>query len=403
VPAVTTARRRAACAIAAAALLATACSSAASSTGPSWRPKPSFQGEGNDPTNTPPAQQAQPDPQTSPAAPSGAPNSSRDPNVVAAHLHSPIGVAILPDNTALVGERGGRIVRVHPQPRRPVQVVRTLAGISTKGGGGLLDLALSPNYDEDNLIFAYISTATDNRVVAFTLKGPVTPVLKGIPRGSSDNTGRIVFRPDGTLLVGTGDAGRPVTAPRVHSLAGKVLRVTDIGRPVHSNPMKGSPLFASGLRETDGLCIDATTDTTFQVESLGSAAPADPVNVVVSGGYYGWHRGSPTTVRPVTSLPQTSRAPGGCAVANHVLYVTSLNGQTLLAAALKSVNGGLALGAFQPMLRGKYGRLRTVVAASDGALWITTSNLDGQGHPKPSDDRVLRILPQAGGGGSDKT
>jgi glucose/arabinose dehydrogenase len=167
--------------------------------------------------------------------------------------------------------------------------------------------------------------------------------------------------------------------------------------------MKGSPLYASGLRETDGLCIDPGTGTTFQVESLGSARPADPVNVVISGADYGWRRPSPTTVRPLTSLPQTSRSPGGCTVANHVLYVTTLDGQALLAAALKTVNGGLTVGGFQPMLRGKYGRLRTVVAAQDGALWITTSNLDGKGHPKPSDDRVLRIMPQSGGGGSDKT
>jgi hypothetical protein len=86
-----------------------------------------------------------------------------------------------------------------------------------------------------------------------------------------------------------------------------------------------------------------------------------------------------------------------------VLYVTTLDGQALLASTLKTVNGGLAMSSFEPMLRGKYGRLRTVVAAPDGALWITTSNLDGNGSPKPSDDRVLRILPQAGGGGSDKT
>jgi hypothetical protein len=42
--------------------------------------------------------------------------------------------------------------------------------------------------------------------------------------------------------------------------------------------------------------------------------------------------------------------------------------------------------------------LRTVVAASDGALWLTTSNKDGHGHPVPADERVLRIIPSGGSG-----
>ena len=83
-----------------------------------------------------------------------------DPAVVAKHLTTPVGITIMPDNTALVGERTtGRIVRVQPQPDRPVRTVRVLHGLSTAGGGGLLDLAVSPNYREDNLIFAYVTTA----------------------------------------------------------------------------------------------------------------------------------------------------------------------------------------------------------------------------------------------------
>jgi sugar lactone lactonase YvrE len=49
-------------------------------------------------------------------------------------------------------------------------------------------------------------------------------------------------------------------------------------------------------------------------------------------------------------------------------------------------------------LHNRYGRLRTVVAAPDGALWLTTSNKDGKGKPGPADERVLRIVPSGGGG-----
>src|SRR5699024_2045427 len=130
--------------------------------------------------------------------------------VVATHLVAPVGLTLLPDGTALVGERStGRIVRVQPTPGKPVRTVRTLAGLDTSGDGGLLDLALSPHYAQDSLIFAYITTRTDNRVVVFTLHGPVTPVLTGIPKGTRDNAGRIAFDGAGNLYIGTGDVGRP--------------------------------------------------------------------------------------------------------------------------------------------------------------------------------------------------
>src|SRR5439155_11934034 len=123
--------------------------------------------------------------------------------------------AMLPDGTALVGERTtGRIVRVQPVAGKPVPTVRQLSGLDTSGDGGLLDLALSPTYSEDGLIYAYVTTATDNRVVDFTLKGPVTPVVTGIPKGRIGNTGRIAFGADGDLYIGTGDAGRPALAAR---------------------------------------------------------------------------------------------------------------------------------------------------------------------------------------------
>jgi glucose/arabinose dehydrogenase len=396
---------RAVCAVAATALLLAACGSDAGSSGPTWKPKPSFNGEGNPPNNQQPGNQPEPGGSSSAGTPSATPKNTQDPNVVATKLTAPTGIAILPDNTALVGERTtGRIVRVDPQPKRPVRVVRTIPGIRSKGDGGLLDLAISPNYSEDNLIFAYITTATDNRVIAFTLKGAITTVLKGIPRGPTDNTGRLSFTADGTLLIGTGDAGRPAAATNPKSLAGKVLRVTDIGTAAHGNPTAGSRVFASGFRQSAGLCTDPTSNAEFQTESLGATAPADPVNSLVPGATYGWPTATQTDAQPLANLPETSRSPGGCAVLDHVLYTTSLDGKALLSAPIKAAaNGKLALGTFTPMLRNKYGRLLTVVAAADGALWLTTSNRDGKGKPVADDERVLRILPSAGGGEHDPT
>ena len=383
-------------ALAAVALLA-ACGSGTGSGAPTWKPAPSFNGENVVPGNPQPAQ---PQPGQTPrltTPPSRAPaNPGQDPNVVATKLAAPTGIAIMPDNTALVGERTtGRIVRVQPEPGKPVDTVRTLTGLSTTGGGGLLDLAISPNYTQDNLIFAYLTTATDNRVVTFTLDGPITPVLTGIPRGNSDNTGRIVFAPDGSLLVGTGDAGHPSLAADPSSLAGKVLRVTDIGTAAKDNPTPGSRVWTTGHRIVNGLCIDPKSDATFEVETRTTT---DPVNVLLPGMNYGWPHSAARYTAPETVLPHTARSPGGCAVLDGRLFVTSRDGRELLTT---TIGASSQLGTFSPSLRGKYGRLLTVVAARDGALWLTTSNRDGHGKPVAADERVLRIIPS--GNAADNT
>ena len=60
---------------------------------------------------------------------------------------------------------------------QPVTTVRTIPGLDATGDGGLLDLAISPTYAEDHLIYAYVTTATDNRVIDFTLDRPDHPRL----------------------------------------------------------------------------------------------------------------------------------------------------------------------------------------------------------------------------------
>ena len=310
--------------------------------------------------------------------------------MVATRLTTPVGIALLPDGSALVGERTtGRIVRVQPQAGKPVPTVRTLTGLSTVGGGGLLDLAVSPDYAEDNLIYAYITTGTDNRVVDFTLTGAVTPVLSGIPRGSSGNSGRITFGADGDLYIATGDAGRPALAAKTSSLAGKVLRISDIGEPAPGNPSRGSPVLAGGFGSSAGLCASTASSNVFEVEQSGSAAPVVKL-VTATGG------------KAVSTLPAADAGPGGCAVQSGRLWLTSLDGKTL-------VSGGLVdsatpqVGQYSAVLTNRYGRLLNVVPAADGALWITTSNRDGKGKPVAADERVIRYPPSSVGGAGGRT
>ena len=67
--------------------------------------------------------------------------------------------------------------------------------------------------------------------------------------------------------MGTGDAGRPALAANPKSLAGKVLRITDIGGPAANNPTPGSPVFTRGHSVVDGLCADPGAGTVFEVET----------------------------------------------------------------------------------------------------------------------------------------
>ncbi len=399
--------------VGAAGLLLAGCAKA-SSAEPTWEPSPGFgtNGEGPGIQLTP----IIPVPSLSPRSglgqqpdengsegqsPSSGKSGQLDPLVVATHLTTPVGLTMMPDNTALVGERTtGRIVRVQPKAGQPVPTVRTLPGLDPSGDGGLLDLALSPTYDEDGLIYAYITTATDNRVVDFTLKGPVTPVLIGIPKGTTDNTGRIAFGADDELYVGTGDAGHPSLASTPTSLAGKVLRISAIGKPTPGNPRRTSPVWTSGHHVVDGLCPVPQTSSVLETES---ARPSenDEVNVLAGGDYYGWPTSAGTVQPPAATLPVDGRSPGGCAVMDGTLYVTSLDGRALLSSRLSGAGATLRPGKFVAELRGKYGRLKTVVAADDGALWLTTSNRDGKGAPVADDERVIRYVPSSSGGGKN--
>ena len=393
-----------------AALALTACTSAAGSDRPTWQASPAQVGggEGGRGGVTPilPVPSPTTDPRNpsggsdTPASPSPSNSSKIDPLVVATRLNAPVGLTLLPDGTALVGERRtGRIVRVQPVAGRPVPTVRTLPGLDASGDGGLLDLALSPSYSEDNLIYAYLTTRTDNRVVDFTLTGPVTPVLTGIPKGRTGNSGRIAFGADGNLSVGTGDAGRPSLAASETSLAGKVLRVNPIGDPAQGDPTPGSPVWARGFREVDGLCSSTPTGTPIETET-GAAGTPDEVNVVIGGEDYGYPGAAPSAHRPATTMPSAYRAPGGCAVLGGQLWVTSLDGRALLAAPLSGRGPAVTVGRFTPALTKRYGRLRTVVAAPDGALWLTTSNRDGKGQPVTADERVIRFVPAGDAGSS---
>ncbi|HST64494.1 MAG TPA: PQQ-dependent sugar dehydrogenase [Mycobacteriales bacterium] len=356
---------------------------------PTWVPQP----EGPPPADLPQPDQTEAAPTPGPPGAPGGPEigTADDPNVVATGLTLPWGLATLPDGTALVGERkSGRLVVVQPQ-RAPVRPVRTITGLDATGDGGLLGLALSPTFPQDGLVYAYLTTKTDNRVVRFALTGAVTPVLTGLPKGRTGNGGRIAFGTDGYLYVGTGDTGKPALSASRQSLAGKVLRVTTFGRPAPQNPDPASPIYSIGHGAIAGLCLNGA-DQVYTTEP--ASGTLDEVNHVERGRDYGYPGGTRAGAAGADrTVPAAAGGLSGCAVIERGLFVTSTTGKRVYAFPLDG--SGRADGPTS-FLIGAYGRLRTVVAGSDGALWMTTSNKDGAGKPTPQDDRVIRILPPTG-------
>lgn len=315
---------------------------------------------------------------------------SRTVRTIATGLSVPWGIAFLPDGSALVTERTtGRIKAIPRQGGRARTVMRIPEAAGGGGEGGLLGLAVSPHYAQDRLLYAYVTTASDNRVVRFRLGGRVEPILTGIRRGAIHNGGRIAFGPDGKLYVSTGETGDRALAQQRDSLNGKILRIDPDGSTPGDNPF-GTPVWSLGHRNVQGLAWDRRGRlwaTEFGQDTT------DEVNLIRKGGNYGWPvvegrgTGGGRFVAPkVTWSPTNTSSPSGLAYARGALYVGALQGHAVFKVRLHGASAGRP----QKQLAGRLGRIRTVARAPDGSLWVATSNRDGRGTPRSGDDRIVR-------------
>ncbi|MFF9176601.1 PQQ-dependent sugar dehydrogenase [Streptomyces sp. NPDC014793] len=341
------------------------------------------------------------------AAPSGRPTESAPPakgsvkvlRTVAEGLKTPWGLAPLPDGGLLVSSRDdGTITRVDDRTGRETEL-GTVSGVAAEGEGGLLGIALSPGFASDHMIYAYFTSASDNRVVRMLYDagkpageqlGAPDTVFKGIPKGFIHNGGRIAFGPDRMLYAGTGESGDRGLAQDKKSLGGKILRLTPEGEPAPGNPFPGSPVYSYGHRNVQGLAWDSR-QRLFASE-FGQDT-WDELNAIVPGGNYGWPdaegRSSGSGFRdPVAQWHTDEASPSGIAYVDGVIWMAGLKGERLWRIPLR---GTAASAAPQAFLTGEYGRLRTVVPAGKGKVWLVTSNTDGRGSPKKGDDRVLEV------------
>lgn len=343
-----------------------------------------------------------------PATNSSIPKHSEDmpaETLIAENLDTPWALAMLPDGKFLVTERFGRVTRIDPSGADNPVVVGTLSKVREAGEGGLLGIALHPDFSSNRAVYLYYTYSafgdnTFNRVVRMRLIGNKLEeeqvIIDRIPGGVNHNGGRIAFGPDGYLYIGTGDAQNPTQAQLMSALEGKILRVTDEGKIPPDNPFN-DPVYSYGHRNVQGITWDES-GTLWATEHgrSGVQTGMDELNKIVKGKNYGWptiegdetHAGM---VAPaVNSGPNDTWAPSGAAFVNNAVYFSGLRGKALYKATIK--NGRVTQ--VDKLLNGKYGRIREVIKAPDGMLYITTSNKDGRGIPQSGDDKIIRINPE---------
>jgi aldose sugar dehydrogenase len=229
------------------------------------------------------------------------PNTRIRVSIVAKGLSHPYGMAFLPGGDILVTERPGRlrIIRqgvLDPKPIAGVPVVKAAEL------GGLLDLALSPKFSEDHLVYMTYSKATDKGVATSVARGrwdgtslvDTADVFVTDPSGGKRVAGsRLIFGRDGNLFFSVGGAGEngDMRAQDSGSDAGKMLRIRPDGTVPADNPFVSKAgyrpeIYSMGHRNPTGLAIHPETGALWEGEQ--GPQGGDEVNIIQPGKNYGW-------------------------------------------------------------------------------------------------------------------
>jgi aldose sugar dehydrogenase len=300
-------------------------------------------------------------------------------------LDTPWGIDFLPDGRMVFSERGGRISLLSNGQRRTAAELK----VNETGEGGLLGIAVDPQFNENRSVFVYYTSGNANRVSRFTLSGDSlsgeSVILDSIPGARFHNGGSLRFGPDGKLYIATGDALQERLAQDRDSLAGKILRINRDGSVPEDNPF-GNAVWAYGIRNCGAM---DWSDAGILYAANHGPSRRDSILHIQRGGNYGWpqtcdQRGD--FIPALRCYTDMTLAPGGLAVSGN-LFVAGLAGEEIRRFEIS----GSELRNEQVVLSGM-GRLRTIVE-HDGWFYAATSNRDGRGDPKAGDDRIFRFRP----------
>lgn len=230
--------------------------------------------------------------------------------IVVGGLSHPWAIAWLPDGSALVTERAGRLRLIRDGKLDP-QPVAGLPPVLASGQGGLLDIALHPNFADNRWVYLTFATGSPDanrtalargRWEGHALRDTQVIFQNADAKSGGQHFGsRLVWLPDQSLLMSIGDGGNPPTRfgdgnirnqaqnPGTHF--GKVLRLKDDGAPHPDNPFVNRPgakpeIWTLGHRNIQGLTRDPLSGRIWANEH-GSRG-GDELNVIAGGNNYGW-------------------------------------------------------------------------------------------------------------------
>lgn len=322
--------------------------------------------------------------------------------VVASGLTHPWELVYGSDNFIWFTEKTGKISRLNPQNGQLTPVF-TIPDVRVNGEGGLLGMALHPDFASNPYVYVVYDYGSDykGKVVRYTyangtLGGPQI-LLDQIPAASIHNGSRLLIS-NGKLFITTGDASNTSMPQNINSLSGKVLRINLDGSIPADNPYPNNPVWSFGHRNPQGLIWVGSK--LFSSEHGNTTD--DEINIIEKGRNYGWPNveglcdgvgeksfcTQNNVVEPLINWTPTI-APSGLSFYNND-YILQFKNSLLLALLKDSKLMQLKLDGAQTKIVGtknfyvnEFGRLRAVCVAPNGKIYLSTSN--------GSNDKIIEI------------
>lgn len=338
-----------------------------------------------------------------------------DTMTVASNLDTPWEILWGPDDHIWITERLGRISRLNPQSGEITEVA-FIAEVHEQGEGGLLGMALHPDFSNTShvfLVYTYLENSSiKERLVRYTfesntLADPLT-LLEGIPGASNHNGSRLAIDSLQFLYMTTGDAANTSTSQNLNSLNGKVLRLNLDGSIPEDNPIPGSPVWSWGHRNPQGL-VFAPSGLLYSSEHGPSSD--DEVNIIEKGRNYGWPHvkgwcdevtenqfcADSSVYEPIAAWTPTLAVSGADFYTHSAIpewdnsiLITSLKASRLVVLNLSA--DGRTVENESPYFQNWFGRLRDLCISPSGEVYLAVSNRDGRGTVRAGDDRIVKIV-----------
>jgi glucose/arabinose dehydrogenase len=205
-------------------------------------------------------------------------------------LDFPAAFTFAPSGKLFYAERFNGEIHIYNPATGGDRVFHTIPNIATAGEQGLLGLALHPQYPVKPFVFAFYSHPSDeNRIVRIrnaSGTGVRRRTILTVPMNGNHNGGVIHFGPDGHLYAVVGDSGDPANSQDLDSRAGKVLRMTGLGRVPADNSIPGNYTYSFGHRNMFGFAWDPETGNLWVTENGPNCN--DEINLSVPLGNFAW-------------------------------------------------------------------------------------------------------------------